>query len=255
MRQGRCRLCGNQGGLCRSHVIPDSLYAPLFDEKTHKFVLLNSVPGEPNKHPSSGLWEYLLCKECEGRLGEWDNYAKGLIESALEQADQAEDILMASGADYAKIKLFQLSVLWRASISSHDYFSAVSLGPHEEKVRAMLLERNPGKSSDYPCVMALLEDDVLLHAPMPEAVRQPNPSHIMVSPRSGRLEHVRVYKFCFAGFGWIYSVGNAKAPKMIQECAATEDGRLFVRKCRLSVFFDQEHIKLFGDRGKLRCHR
>lgn len=254
MKQGHCRLCRKLGGLCKSHIIPDSLYAPLFDEKSHKFILLSSVPGEPNKRFSSGFWEHLLCQECEGQIGEWENYAKGLIESAIQQADHAKDILMATGVDYAKIKLFQLSVLWRSSVSSHNYFSAVSLGPHEEKVRTLLLARNPGRSSDYPCVMALLEDDVLLHAPMTDAARQPKPSHIMVSPRSGRLEGARVYKFCFAGFGWVYSVGNAKAPKVIQECAAREDGRLFVRKCRLSVFFGKEHIQLFGDRGKLGRH-
>jgi hypothetical protein len=214
-------------------------------------MFLDSTPGKPNKRPSKGLYEQLLCKKCEMQFGGYEKYAKHLIEDAMDHANLAQDILPVSGVDYAKIKLFQLSVLWRASISTLEYFSAVSLGPHEERIRVMLLNGNPGKATDYPCVMALLEDDVLKHAPVPNAPRQPGPADLMVSPCSGRIEGTRVYPFCYAGFGWIYSVSSTRAPKLIQECAVREDGQMIVRKFHLSVFFGPQQIKLFGDRGKL----
>jgi len=47
-------------------------------------------------------------------------------------------------------KLFHLSILFKASVSSHSTFRAVSLGKHEERIREMLLAKNPGQAGEYP---------------------------------------------------------------------------------------------------------
>jgi len=55
------------------------------------------------------------------------------------------------------------------SISSLDHFDEVSLGPHEERVRRMLLEEDPGDEDDYGCMIItvnsesndLVEDSIL----------------------------------------------------------------------------------------------
>ena len=41
--------------------------------------------------------------------------------------------------EYNKFKLFSLSLLWRASISSHEIFVNASLGKYEDKLRKILL--------------------------------------------------------------------------------------------------------------------
>ena len=62
--------------------------------------------------------------------------------------------------DYAKLKLFFLSVLWRSGASSQPFFKSVDLGPHNmEIIRKAILESNPGDSDFYATVLALFDDD------------------------------------------------------------------------------------------------
>jgi hypothetical protein len=50
--------------------------------------------------------------------------------------------------------MFHLSLLWRMSVSKHPYFKEVSLGPHEEVLRRMLLEARPGEPDQPPSFSA-----------------------------------------------------------------------------------------------------
>ena len=50
--------------------------------------------------------------------------------------------------------MFHLSLLWRMSVSKHPYFKEVSLGPHEEVLRRMLLEALPGEPDQPPSFSA-----------------------------------------------------------------------------------------------------
>jgi hypothetical protein len=49
-----------------------------------------------------------------------------------------------NGLDYAMFKLFHLSVLWRAGVSTREEFRNVKLGSHEDVIRQMLLRDDPG---------------------------------------------------------------------------------------------------------------
>src|SRR4051794_1511341 len=71
-----------------------------------------------------------------------------------------------AGVDYTSFKLLLLSILWRASVAKRSEYRAVALGSHEESIRLMLLERNPGPQLLYPCVLTLLKPPVrLISAP------------------------------------------------------------------------------------------
>jgi len=60
-------------------------------------------------------------------------------------------------ADYKKMKLFQLSILWRAAEATGEFFSAVILPTHHrERLRQMLLTEKPGADHEYFCTMARL---------------------------------------------------------------------------------------------------
>jgi hypothetical protein len=60
------------------------------------------------------------------------------------------------GLDYPIFKLFHLSILWRASVSALDDFAGVTLGPHEERLRKMILTGNPGAITDYRLAASVL---------------------------------------------------------------------------------------------------
>lgn len=58
----------------------------------------------------------------------------------------AGKILLLTNLPYRPLKLFRLSLLWRMSVSSLREFALVKLGPHEERIRQMLLQDDPGQS-------------------------------------------------------------------------------------------------------------
>jgi hypothetical protein len=66
--------------------------------------------------------------------------------------------------DYIKVKLFFLSIIWRAHISSLPFFSNVDLGKYAEKIRKMLLENDRGNEDELEtCLVKIKPDKTMLY--------------------------------------------------------------------------------------------
>ena len=65
--------------------------------------------------------------------------------------------LIIEGFDYAKMKLFLLSLLWRMGVSQLHFFSGITLGHQEKRLRRMLLDNDPGSAERYACQLRLIE--------------------------------------------------------------------------------------------------
>lgn len=191
-----CALCAGLGPRCESHIIPDFLYDSIFDGK-HRLTL-RSVAGEGyDKTMQTGFVEYLLCGSCETKLSAWEGYVEQFLRDGAGATGQMNDrIVSIRGVDYAKLRLFQLSILWRAGVTTHPYFKAVQLGPHETMLRDMLSRNDPGQERDYPCLMfALMHRGTTFRS----AVLQPGVI---------RVEGIRTYRFVFGGFIWAFMVAS-----------------------------------------------
>lgn len=199
---GICRLCLKEKVLLKkSHIIPDFMYQDLYDgkHKLHVFNPYDVARGvNKTKSPSSGEYQGgLLCKDCDGGIiGSLETYAsKAIYGGALpaNECPQCENFIQPDGLrfavcnniDYKKFKLFLLSVLWRASISTRPLFSSINLGPHEEEIRTMIFENNPKTQSDYPIFfMTYLKDkdaplDLIAH-PQPRRTKEGLKVHIFI---------------------------------------------------------------------------
>ncbi len=207
-----CRLCLKEGELRNSHILPEFLYGNSYDEK-HRTLLISR---EGEMIVQKGIREKLLCQNCETKLSRYEKYAKELI---LEIPNFARDdnlgLLYSENVDYVKLKLFQLSILWRASISSHVAFYQVNLGPHENRIRTMLDAGNPGKVIDYGCFMTLTLETELLHA-------------IIQSPTrfTKKLEGHTAYKFSTGNLEWIFLVTSHRVSYYLQQLFLQENGLL-----------------------------
>ena len=151
----KCRLCLKEATLCNSHVIPEFIYEQLnlYDEK-HRFNVLSTKSGNHPTFMQKGIREKLLCKLCEEKLSKWEKYAR----QSMYGGECIEVITINPGyfefqIDYAKFKLFQLSILWRVGLSTNDAFASVKLGNHEDVLRRMLFEETPGSAETYGCVI------------------------------------------------------------------------------------------------------
>lgn len=148
----RCQLCLEDKTLCKSHIIPEYFYDRLY---TGNRLLEIQVSGEgrPSFYRQKGIREKLLCKECETYLSRFENYAKTLFEGGYANIthERIGRIAVCKGLDYHKFKIFQLSVLWRAGVSADPMFSNIKLGRHQEILRRMIVDGDPGESYSYGC--------------------------------------------------------------------------------------------------------
>lgn len=148
-------------------------------------------------------------------LSKYESYAKKALSGEVEvKMTKKGGGVVVSGIRYKDFKLFQLSMLWRASISSHKMFKDVSLGRHESIVREMIMSDTPREPGKYCCVMTVIKngsDEMADFIDQPEKIRDRG--------------HV-VYRFIFGSIIWEYFVSSHKIPTGINSCILSEKGEV-----------------------------
>src|ERR1043165_2978464 len=146
---GTCKLCLTNGELRESHILSELLYKPAYDA-IHRAIEMKIGSGR-RRVIQKGYREAMLCGKCEGFLSKFENYfADQWVKQGKLPATLSDPVIEIKGLDYAPFKLFHLSVIWRASVSQRDEFRNVKLGPHEEVIRTLLLNEDPGDPTLYP---------------------------------------------------------------------------------------------------------
>jgi hypothetical protein len=187
----QCRLCQTEQKLCDSHIVPEFLYRDLYDTN-HKLMGITGQGENKWKPLQKGIREHLFCLGCEQHLN--DKYEKPFlkqwsIESPLPSQMEHDSVFSAT-YDYSTFKLFHLSILFRSSVSSLTTFREVSLGKHEERIRQMLLNEDPGRAWEY-AILAI----VVLNGNNVE-------KRIISRPIHSRYEGHRAYGQIYGGAMW-----------------------------------------------------
>ncbi len=191
----KCRLCLKEKELCNSHIVPEFLFKALYAKEKHQFVQIEGAPKV--RKWQKGFREKMLCRECEDRLNKWETYAAQVFFSGNKLSmEKMSDFIIIKNIDYTKFKLFQLSLIWRAGASNLHQFTNVSLGPHEEKLRSMLYEGNPGASYDYGCLIIFTPSYFDFTSKM------------MMLAKETRFDGHRCYMFVLAGLTWVFFISN-----------------------------------------------
>jgi hypothetical protein len=217
-----CALCQEVRPLRDSHIIPEFLHGPLYDEK-HRFNTYGQDGSPETGLEQKGQRERLLCDECEQRFSDHERWVTNLFRGAIaafSDTTRSEmvqgkslkftrigtdahpttatvpSLLLVEGVDYVRLKLFLLSLLWRMGVSSLHFFREVELGPHEKKIRMMLINDDPGEPHDYPCQLRLIEADNRLL------------SDFQSQPRKYRLDGRTFYRLYSTGIRFDFCVSN-----------------------------------------------
>jgi hypothetical protein len=212
----RCRLCQEEKTLCDSHIVSEFLHQPLYNEKGH----MMGISGRGNKgwKPlQKGLREHLFCTDCEQHFNE--HYEKPFraqwcVTAPLPNPWTEPDVYWVN-MDYATFKLFHLTTLFRASVSSLPTYSAVDLGPHEERLRNMLRDQDPGQFWQYPIM-----GQVVIHhktGRVIDMITWPE----MFKDHDGR----RCYRMLYAGVEWSILVTSQRSPEF-EKVSLQDDGRM-----------------------------
>ena len=217
-----CKLCLQESALSKSHIIPEFMYRSLYDEK-HRFLELSTIKGKKNIFLQKGIRERLLCSNCETNLSKHEHYASSVFQRKKKLSTSSEgNLIYIEGLEYSTLKLFALSILWRAGVSTLPIFKQVQLGPHEEQLRQMVLRNNPGAQDTYGFLIS-----PILH-------QGKQLFDVIVEPSWSRLQGHFVCRFIFGGLSWIFVVSNHKPPTSIRPAYLSEKGALIMCKSSLS---------------------
>lgn len=149
MALGTCRFCGETAEIRQSHIIPEFVFRPLYDSKGRALSL--PADGRTN-YLQKGFRAPLLCDHCEKFFNEkFEKRFKRLYVDTdrLPRVAFRKKYKLAV-ADYSKLKLFLLSVLWRAGVCDEYPFESIHLGSHEETLRRMLATEDAGEAESFP---------------------------------------------------------------------------------------------------------
>ena len=227
----RCRLTGFEGRGVRAHIIPKSFYNLDYSQSVPLLVLTNSDDGYNGKS-FVGIYDSSIVTDQGERLfSPWDDYACDLLlkntSMFRERTDQGQVLaLELPEYDYALLKLFFISVLWRAHASSHTFFRNVNLGPFEEPLRQALLSANPGDMNFFSVTLGCFIDMANGTA--------------MLNPFRERIESVNYYRIFMGRYIAYIKVDSKRTPPLFRD-ACLADGRPLTI---LAQSFDQSKEKV-----------
>ncbi len=160
-----CRLCGLVKPLIKAHIVPRKLYEPIVQAggsapagDTAVRIYPVDVNGKSRQRQSGIHDPGILCADCDNKvIGPWDNYAQTLLLGSFDPKNYSgngtNQLYRLDNFDYVKLKLFFMSLLWRASVTSKNFFKNVDLGSWEANLRQKLLAADPGGRDDYSTIL------------------------------------------------------------------------------------------------------
>jgi len=199
--KGVCKLCKRRKVLCNSHIIPEFMWRQTYDENG-RALSLNGGIGK--KRPlQKGLREYMLCRACEDILQKDETWFSNYWFQEQPLPNPAEGrYIELNGFDFDPFFRFHLSILWRAAVTTLDNYSAISLGPYEEKLRKLL----HGELTHFRKEPSIY--GVVLRRPQTHELCQ----WMITDPVYSRISHVQTFTFVFGGCAWKYGISGHAVP-------------------------------------------
>ena len=216
-RRQTCRLCGALSDLKKSHVFPEFLYKPSYDN-IHRAIRFD-IDNSRRSFLQKGIRDRLLCGACEQHLSKIERQFKvSWYDGNRLPQKVTDEFLRLKGFDYVQFKLFHLSILWRCSVATIADFSTVNLGRHENHIACMIRNEVAGEEGTYRFWGQVLvyDDNRIVH------------DHVS-RPQASRLDGHHVYYACYGGCEWTFLVSSHSSAKYKDQCFR-EDGSIILRR-------------------------
>jgi hypothetical protein len=243
MHTGYCKFCGNQKPLIKAHIIPKQFFQ--IPTGKNQLIMVDAENSYTKRCLEGVMDDGILCKDCDLAIGQYDQEAQRLLLSDLSKYKNIDKDFYEipwSEFNYQKIKLFFISLVWRASISSIPFCKGVKLGDKYENMALNILKNLSLDSVDaFPLFIWKYKN-----------VEKVPIERITLEPSRFRLYGRNCCRFIFAGyhinikmdkqglppiFSWLYA--NPSNPLIILEVSPDKETTLFSQIDRISA----EHFK------------
>lgn len=162
-------MTGTVGTFAKSHIIPDAFMQRVSDAPFMEW----GGDGRSKKRFSGWYDQTLMTRDGESLLADYDDYAAQVLMNGgwtyrrrrdpsnperLVDDFRPEHLYEIEGVDTDRIKLFGLSLLWRAAASDLEAFRRVRLRPETlEHLRQRVRQGQAGKPLDFPVYFTLFD--------------------------------------------------------------------------------------------------
>ena len=195
-----CPFCASPGEKVDAHIIPEAFFKAISQDGG---VLKQRELGVHPKRVPIGIYDdSVWCRSCEKAYGRWDDYAaKVLLQSPIEEfiSQPAAYELQIDKNGLGELKLFFISLLWRASSSSKRIYKYVSIGPFAEKAKALMKSGSPGSLDDFSTIISCSDAD----------------EYLISEPVKVRSLGVLFYRFNLGKYSVDIKVSNLPTPEVL----------------------------------------
>lgn len=135
-----CKFCNESRELIRAHVIPEAFFRAIRRDGLAPFVVSPRNSYE-KRAPIGAYDDGMLCAGCEALFGPLDSYGAEVLlnrrSELFEQVSLVSGVSALSATTINKDLLlrFLVSVLWRAHMSTNDFYQRADLGPFERTAK------------------------------------------------------------------------------------------------------------------------
>lgn len=223
-----CRLCGKLAALQDSHVIPKAFFrrikrnGPALQSHDHPFIR--------NQSTQESWSQRLLCFHCEQRLSTWEGYAIDVLrfphrrKVVISRTPVEWDFF---NVGYKEFRLFQMAVLFRSAVSTHEAFEHVKFSePELDKLRYYLNSGEAPEENEFPCLVeGLLEENSSSLC-----------ERIIGAPKTYIQGDQTYIWYVFGGFSWYFVLPRLSQEELSYQSYVSKAGHM-----RVPVMFPWQH--------------
>ncbi len=242
---GICRFCEKEKKLIEAHIIPLSFYRPFMENEVPRLYSKTGDPKDNRKAPKGEYDKNLVCNDCELRFSPYDDYAKRFLVDDYERNKKIpeefnEEWAIIDSYDYPKLKLFFISLLWRASATTRLVFEKINVGPYEQRLKEMIFKSDPGSPNEFPVMLKKFKEDWADKG--------------IIQPTRFKSDGLNCYHFFLGGFCARIKVDSKPYPQEFEVAILKPDSPLYIAQQEITDSYEmksfmKEHIKNLDKTG------
>ncbi|WP_088459331.1 hypothetical protein [Acinetobacter soli] len=259
-KEGQCKLTLEYGRFIKSHLIPQALTKPEVRGGIMKQIGEGSLP----KKATSSWYDYeLVIRQGEDILTEFDTAAIQILRtnqliwggwelefnsehSTFYKIGDHYGVREFSNLDWKNLRLFALSLLWRACNTTQKGFCEISIPKKDlEKIRLLLVNRDVGAIHFYPIKLCQLSTKGKIHNQTPFIRKFDLPKRCEVT----RSRHLNIVRFYFDGL--VMHIHLSKTLKQIEnfncQILGFDPQSLIVPTVTYEISFQRENLENIVD--------
>ena len=203
----KCQLCRERSDLIEAHVVPAGFFRRMPSDQGPARILTNNPRDFPKRAPVGVYDPSILCSSCEARFGPWDKHAQDVLTDDVHNAviRRVGDKVVGyeiQDYEYKRLKLFFVSLAWRASVSKHAFYRRIRLGPFEDRARRMILTDDPGAEQEFGVTLARFDTQLW---------------KVTFDPHPEKWSAVNYIRFYLAGYVAYIKTDRRSAPKPMSD--------------------------------------